>query len=197
MAEPEIQSPLPVPAVAALKLEAGGREIHRSHMERTISEDFRVEKEDLKEAAEHSQNVIVNLSLDGVIRFVTPSWQEVIGTSAESVVGKPISDVVIENKSAFQEAIAELQRDDSRSQVIRFSVAVGPLSSFRRKLRKETSEGLEETSPDGLSEEAPMLSLEAQGIMVYDRVSGGESNVSSFPLFSSTAILTSICRLCG
>jgi serine/threonine-protein kinase RIM15 len=190
MSESEIQSPLPVPAVAALKLEAGGHEIHRGHMERTTSEDFRVEKEDLKEAAEHSQNVIVNLSLDGVIRFVTPSWQEVIGTSAEAVIGKPIADVVIENKSAFQVAIAELQRDDSRSQVIRFSVAVGPLSSFRRKLRKEASEDTEEAGPDDSSEEVPTLNLEAQGIMVYDRVSGGESNVSSPSIITSRLILT-------
>jgi serine/threonine-protein kinase RIM15 len=169
---------LPVPAVAALRSEASSHEIHRSRMERSISEDFRVEKEDLKEAAEHSQNVIVNLSLDGIIRFVTPSWQEVIGTSAESVIGKHIADIVVENKGAFQEAIAELQRDDSRSQVIRFSVAVGPLSSFGRKLRKETAEDSGDLAPEASIEEAPTLSLEAQGIMVYDRASGGESNVS-------------------
>jgi serine/threonine-protein kinase RIM15 len=181
MSEPEIHATLPIPAVAALKHEAGGHEIHRSRMERSISEDFRVEKEDLKEAAEHSQNVIVNLSLEGVIRFVTPSWQEVIGTSAESVIGKPMAEVVVENKTAFQEAIAELQRDDSRSQVIRFSVAVGPLSSFHRKLHrsKDASEDAEEPAPSTPAEEAPTLSLEAQGIMVYDRASGGESNVSS------------------
>jgi serine/threonine-protein kinase RIM15 len=181
MSEHEAHATLPVPAVAALKLEASSHEIHRSRMERTISEDFRVEKEDLKEAAEHSQNVIVNLSLDGIIRFVTPSWQEVIGTSAESVIGQPVADIVVENKTAFQEAIAELQRDDSRSQVIRFSVAVGPLSTFGRKLRKETADDGGEPTPDAVIEEVPTLNLEAQGIMVYDRASGGESNVSSSP----------------
>jgi serine/threonine-protein kinase RIM15 len=173
------------PVVAALKQEAVGNAHHRTHMERSISEDFRVEKEDLKEAAEHSQNVIMNLSLDGVIRFVTPSWQEVIGTPPDSVIGKPIADVVVENKNAFANAIAELQRDDSRSQVIRFSVAVGPLSAFRRKMhRSKDTESKPESASDSAPEDEPTLSLEAQGIMVYDRASGGESNVSFPYLFS-------------
>jgi serine/threonine-protein kinase RIM15 len=48
-------------------------------MERTPSSAIRQEKDDLKEAAEHSFNVIVDLSLEGNIRWVSPSWQEIIG----------------------------------------------------------------------------------------------------------------------
>jgi hypothetical protein len=39
------------------------------------------ETEDLRQAAEQSQreNVLVELTLDNVIRWVSPSWQDVIG----------------------------------------------------------------------------------------------------------------------
>ncbi|KAF2436453.1 hypothetical protein EJ08DRAFT_578341 [Tothia fuscella] len=175
----EVQNPtrLAPPAVSALKQEtAGGHGLHRNHMQRSITEDFRVEKEDLKEAAEHSHNVILNLSLDGVIRFVTPSWREVIGTIPESVIGKPMADLLVENKTAFQDAIKAMQQDDSKSHVIRFSVTMGPFSSFRRKLHRQLeSEGSEQSAPESLPEDHPTLSLEAQGIMVFDRASGSHT----------------------
>ena len=39
------------------------------------------ETEDLRQAAEQSQreNVLVELTLDNVIKWVSPSWQDVIG----------------------------------------------------------------------------------------------------------------------
>jgi hypothetical protein len=39
------------------------------------------ETEDLRQAAEQSQreNVLIELTLDNVIRWVSPSWQDVIG----------------------------------------------------------------------------------------------------------------------
>jgi hypothetical protein len=40
---------------------------------------MRAEKEDLKEAAEESYNVIMDLNLDGRVRWVSPSWDTVIG----------------------------------------------------------------------------------------------------------------------
>lgn len=51
----------------------------RRPMERTPSMSIRAEKEDLKEAAEESFNVIMDLNLDGKVRWVSPSWEDVIG----------------------------------------------------------------------------------------------------------------------
>lgn len=51
----------------------------RRPMERTPSMAIRAEKEDLKEATEDSFNVIVDLNLDGKVRWVSPSWEDVIG----------------------------------------------------------------------------------------------------------------------
>lgn len=169
------------PQVTALKADA---DISRpGYLERTLSSDMREEREDLKEAAEQSLNVILDLSLDGVVRWVSPSWQEVIGTAPESVEGKPISDILLENKTSFVDAVASMKKDDSRSQIIKFSIIGGCSSRLAKRYKKlhdelntpETEEPVEE-KPE---EEGQVLTLEGQGIMVYDRSTGEESHVST------------------
>ncbi len=151
-------------------------------MRRTTSQDIREGTEDLKEAAEQSLNVILDLGLDGVVRWVSPSWTDVVGTTPDEVQGKPIADLVLDHKTAFADAIASLQRDASRSQIIRFAVALGPLSKLTPSPSPATPEDPDEASRDSTTEpeSAPpemTLALEGQGIMVYDRTSREESHV--------------------
>ncbi len=172
MAEEDTQMAVPA-AVTNLRVQDGGP------MERSLSQDIREEREDLREAAEQTLNVIMDLSLDGTIRWVSPSWTDVIGTTPESVQGKPIVDLVLgDNKEVFAEVVESMKKDDTRSQIIRFSVQLGPASKLVP---------LPGTSPAGETldavnqsqDEPPTLDLEAQGIMVYDRSSGGESHVGA------------------
>jgi serine/threonine-protein kinase RIM15 len=70
-----------------------------------------------------------------------------------------------------------MKKDDSRSQIIRFSVQLGPASKLASlnipaELKVENQEGAE------LQDEPATIELEGQGIMVYDRSSGGASHVS-------------------
>lgn len=154
------------PVVSQLRAQAAG-----SQMERSLSEDIREEREDLREAAEQTLNVIMDLSLEGNIRWVSPSWTDVIGTTLESVQGKPIVDLLIgDNKDVFTEVVESMKKDDSRSQIIRFTVELGPASKLAPL-----------DVPDELKEGengSTTIDLEGQGIMVYDRSSGGESHVS-------------------
>lgn len=161
------------PAVSNLRAQAGGQ------MERSLSADIREEREDLREAAEQTLNVIMDLGLNGNIRWVSPSWTDVIGTTLDSVQGKPIQDLLIgDNKDVFSTVVDSMQKDDSRSQNIRFTVQLGPLSKLAPinipdQLQDATMEaGVEE------AQDPPTIDLEGQGIMVYDRSSGGESHVS-------------------
>ena len=78
------------PMVTALKQQAAAESPVRGRMERTVSEDIRQQRDDLKEAAEHTPNVIMDLGLRGTVRFVSPSWKEVVGTLPEEVVNTPI-----------------------------------------------------------------------------------------------------------
>lgn len=157
------------PAVSALRAQAGGQ------MERSLSADIREEREDLREAAEQTLNVIMDLSLDGTIRWVSPSWTDVIGTTMESVKGKAIKDLLIcENKEIFTEVMESMKKDDSRSHMIKFSVQLGPASKLLPVNIPDQLMG----AGDGIVPEVqpPTIDLEGQGIMVYDRSSGGDSH---------------------
>lgn len=147
-------------------------------MERTPSQDIRQEREDLKEAAEQTLNVILDLGLDGTIRWVSPSWADVVGTTPRSLHGKPIADILLDNNTVFADAIESLKRDDSRSQIIRFTVMLGPLSKFASRTTAGAEPG-ENVTEGPSNEQGEGIVLEGQGIMVYDGSSGGESHVST------------------
>ncbi|KAH0498793.1 hypothetical protein TgHK011_006030 [Trichoderma gracile] len=152
------------PAVSSLRAQQA------TAMERSISQDIREEREELREAAEQTLNAIAYLNLDGTIKWVSPSWTDVVGTPSESVEGVPISDLIVgENKNIFTDVVESMKRDDSKSHRVRFSVALGPLSKLR---------SLESLQPLDPSQPLPteVADLEAQGIMVYDSASGGESH---------------------
>ncbi|QGI75638.1 hypothetical protein CEK25_000544 [Fusarium fujikuroi] len=149
------------PAVASLRAQ------QTTAMERSLSQDIREEREELREAAEQTLNTIVDLNLDGTIKWVSPSWTDVVGTQFETVNGLPISDLIVsDNKHVFTEVVESMKKDDSRSHRVRFAVNLGPLS----KLLPIDLEN------DPENEQSHAVDLEAQGIMVYDSVSGGESH---------------------
>lgn len=162
------------PAVAALR-EEGTRE--RVSMERTHSMDMRREREDLKEAAEQSLNVILDLGLDGAIRWVSPSWKDVVGTPVESVKNKPIADILLSNRDGFANAAQSMKEDDSKSRVIRFQVQKGPLSVLKQNFERDEEMLDGDNAEEKAEDEEQVLNLEGQGIMVYDRSSGGEIHV--------------------
>lgn len=150
-------------------------------MERTASMDMRKEREDLKAAAEQSLNVILDLGLDGTIRWVSPSWKDVVGTTPESVKGKPIADLLLSSADGFANTLESMKKDDSKSRIIRFRVQMGPHSVLRQQIdtRAEEDEdaGQVNADQDEVPEEEQVVNLEGQGIIVYDRSSGNDSHV--------------------
>ncbi|ODA76614.1 hypothetical protein RJ55_07885 [Drechmeria coniospora] len=158
--------PATLPAVSSLRAQQS------NPMERTISQDIREEREELREAVEQTQNTIVDLNLDGTIKWVSPSWTDVVGTPFESVSGIPISDLIVsENKTAFSDVVELMKRDDSRSYRISFAIHLGPLSMLQPI---DCACNAPDSGPQ-------IANLEAQGIIVYDSVSSEESHVSPHP----------------
>ena len=168
------QPPLASPAVRSLRDE-GTRE--RLPIERTSSMDMRSERDDLKAAAEQSLNVILDLGLDGVIRWVSPSWKDVVGTPVESVKNKPIADLLLSNRDGFANAVQSMKEDDSKSRVVRFQVRKGPFSVLKQNIGMEEEMLDEGNGEEDTEDEEQALNLEGQGIMVYDRSSDGEGHV--------------------
>ncbi|KAI0818203.1 putative response regulator receiver RIM15p [Xylaria sp. FL0064] len=153
------------PAVSSLRAQAIGTAM----MERSVTENIKEERKELREAAEQTLNIIVDINLDGTIKWVSPSWLDVVGTQPTTVEKSPIADLIVsENKNAFIDAIDSMRRDDSRSQYVRFTVLLGPMSKLYNVQAAKEPE-LEESGPVSIE-------LEAQGIMVYDRATGAESH---------------------
>ena len=140
---------------------------------------MRAERDDLKEAAEQSLNVILDLALDGAIRWVSSSWADVIGTPVDSVKDKPIADSLVSNKEGFVNAIESMKEDDSKSRIIRFQVKIGELSVLKQLNNKGEEQSAAENTEKKISAvgEDQILDLEGQGIMVFDRSSGDDSHV--------------------
>lgn len=187
------QARLAPPAVTALKDEATTDGLARVQMERSISMDIREEREDLKRAAEQSMNAILELDLEGKIRWVSPSWQDLTGEASTTVIGKAIADIVVDNKTVFEDCVDAIRKDDSKSRTIRFQTVdriprnnedahsgedktpVDGTHGFEQECKNEQDE--QQTEADE-SPKSPLhtVDLEAQGIMVYDRTSGEESH---------------------
>lgn len=171
-------------------------------MERSFSEDIRAEREDLRVAAEQTLNVILDLGLDGRIKWVSPSWRQVVGTAPESVEGQPVADILLYNKNAFHDAVESMKEDDSHSRFIRVAVRMGPDSTLRPSRKSSLQDNQEaaaaeasEKEDSSVVNEWDVLNMEAQGIMVYDRSGDGEGHVSVHT--ASFRNLANRARLCG
>ncbi|KAF1346907.1 hypothetical protein BDV97DRAFT_300535 [Delphinella strobiligena] len=168
------------PAVTALREQAispgtTGTGDAKGYMQRTLSEDIREERDDLKRAAEQSLNAIMDLNLDGTIRWISPSWEDLTGVNPDTVVGKPMPDIIYDNKNIFADAVQAMRTDDTKSRIIRFAVkCVASTPQVPGAIEEEkvgTLELEEETQPAH-----HLVNLEAQGIMIYDRSDGHESH---------------------
>jgi serine/threonine-protein kinase RIM15 len=173
------------PTVTAIKQDAGVGRLQPAHaMERSFSQDIQEGSQELKEAAEQTRNIILDLGLDGIIRWVSPSWTDVVGNDLDKVRGNPISRFIADDPDVFTRAIESLKSGDSKKKFVKFCVKVGPDSDLDPMLRQEQKDDLDKAADEGESPKQ-MLALEGQGIVIYDRASGGESHVGSLMLRSS------------
>lgn len=167
-----------------------------SCIDRSITTAIRTERQELKEAAEQSKNVILDLSLDGVVRWVSQSWKDVVGLDPAMTKGRKMVEIIDEPEDLFGNAIDAMRQDDTRSHIVRFGIKLG------RVLNKPTGPETEvQTNEVGVAEdrEVESIMLEAQGIMVYDRSTGAQSHVSTGKLSDVNDLtnLRVLCRPCG
>lgn len=139
-----------------------------TRMSRSISHDMREERDDLRAVAEQSLNAIMDLGLDGNVRWISQSWFQLTGVKPEDLYGKAICDVVYDNKTIFADAVTSMRKDDAKSRIIRFGVLGAPIPIA-------SDEAIEEGTSD-MNSKKGHICLEAQGIMVYDRSTSHESH---------------------
>ncbi|KAI9721422.1 MAG: rim15, signal transduction response regulator [Chrysothrix sp. TS-e1954] len=168
-------SPIP-PAVQAIKDQSLLKDqIPRVTLERSASTDIRAEGAELQQAAEESRNVILDLTLDGKIRWASTTWQDVIGIPFEQVEGRPMADLIYDKQDAFSHALEEMRKNDSGSKIVRFSIASE--KELTPEGTKDISELLKSSEDDdNIDTEPHVMNLEAQGILIFDRASGEETH---------------------
>lgn len=171
-------TPPPNPTITAIRDAETSRLVDtRDHVDRSASTIIQEEGDDLRSAAEQSMNVILDIDLDGKIRWASPSWQELVGTTPESIQGRQIGEVLPDHqKNVFADAVESLRKDDSGSKVVRFSVSTGTSG------KTQNDDGLEQTGGAGIFRERQepaeerFIDLEAQGITIYGKTNSESPN---------------------
>lgn len=80
------------------------------------------ENEDLLFATSKNLNLVLELSIDGLIRHLSKNWEEIVGTSVSDLINQPVSKIVCgdeNDKHVFMRA-TEVMKTDESSYRVRF-----------------------------------------------------------------------------
>ncbi|MEM5516309.1 PAS domain S-box protein [Henriciella sp. AS95] len=87
--------------------------------ERRLQNDLREREAQYRLLAEHSTDIVLNFSLDGTVKFVSPSCR-VLGITQEQAIGEPAQNFVLpEDREIAAQAIRDLVKNDDPSVTIR------------------------------------------------------------------------------
>ena len=75
-----------------------------------------------------------------------------------------------------------MKTDDSRSVKLRFAVAMGSMSHLSKDSASMSTQEVDDFQMDEIPEQQPTLTLEGQGILIYDRSTGEASHVRPNPI---------------
>jgi PAS domain S-box-containing protein len=68
--------------------------VSKKRKEDQVQEELRKSEEKYRSLVDNSHDIIYTVSLKGVITYVSPSWQKVLGHPTESVIGKSFKDLI-------------------------------------------------------------------------------------------------------
>lgn len=76
---------------------------------------------DLRMASSNNPAAVLELHLDGTVKYVSKNWESVVGTQTRKIVGRPVSDIVVGSTPAdlhvFSDAVAHMLADDASYKV--------------------------------------------------------------------------------
>ncbi|RLV92497.1 Serine/threonine-protein kinase RIM15 [Spathaspora sp. JA1] len=79
------------------------------------------EKIDLRLASSNNPTIVMELDLDGNVRYLSKSWEYIVGTSIRKIINCPISKIIIGNNDedykVFNNAIDQMIKDDGSYKV--------------------------------------------------------------------------------
>lgn len=133
----------------------------------------------LKIASDQSTTILLELDMNGRVRYLSKIWEKIVGTKCRSIIERPIFDVILgtdQDKSVFQRALDMMIRDDN-SYRVRFIVETNDITSDISSEEDERAVNSQDSSSPGsvetkhcgpLSTNGEVIELEAQGILLHD-----------------------------
>ncbi|SCU83437.1 LADA_0C11452g1_1 [Lachancea dasiensis] len=122
----------------------------------------------LKVATDTSASILLELNMDGRVRYLSSIWKEIVGIESNEVVGQMISEILVgseQDRSVFQRA-TDLMIAQDCSYRVRFLVEAGhPNDSTSSSTDLSGTE-----HPDVSAVNPSVIELEAQGIVIFDGV---------------------------
>lgn len=86
------------------------------------------DEQDLRTALSNNPTMIMELDMDGNVRYLLSNWNKIVGTKSKKIVGKPIANIIVANTpedlTVFQDAISKMIADDC-SYKVKFVTATG------------------------------------------------------------------------
>ncbi|KAG4303206.1 hypothetical protein PCK1_000544 [Pneumocystis canis] len=137
-----------------------------------------IEEQDLKQTAKESQriNILIELSLDGKFKWLSPSWEEIVGINPEKVIGRPISEFIFGDDNVFTRATNVLLKDDSHIFRIHFNIITNLPTIDEREMGvflpfNDNGNAYSKDDNDLLYREnlTGILEMEGHGILIRDR----------------------------
>ncbi|CEP64937.1 protein kinase RIM15 LALA0_S15e00760g [Lachancea lanzarotensis] len=116
----------------------------------------------LKVATDTSASILMELNMDGRVRYISSIWEDIVGTKVDDIVGQFISDILVgteQDRSVFNRATDLMIREDC-SYRVRFLV-----EAERFENDSKTDSDITTVSS---TLEPNAIELEAQGVVISD-----------------------------
>lgn len=155
------------------------------------------EQIDLRLASGDNPTAVMELDLDGNVRYLSQNWEVIVGTSIKKIIGKPISNIVIgngpEDLNVFVVAMNQMIKDDI-SYKVKFVTATNNIKIDKSLTTDQDADTSSDLTDDGnneisatdefspldedietssetsskVSNNGEIIELEAQGILIHD-----------------------------
>lgn len=142
------------------------------------------EQLDLRLASAETPTVVLELDLDGVLRYVSKSWEQLVGTSIKKILNKPIANIIIGTSDAdlsiFNDAMDHMIRDNA-SYKVKFVTSTNDLPDPVAQ-EPEAVLVMEPATLESLqmpSKQSPLQSLPEHTFIVSDPSDAASSSTTS------------------
>lgn len=161
--------------------EARGEENRKPNMDFPNFVEIIQEQIDLRLASSDNPTAVMELDLDGNIRYLSQNWETIVGTKIKKIVNKPISNIIIGNdddSKVFNSSIELMIRDDG-SYKVKFVTATDDKYSSTFAESHSSGKITPHNSLEDVTKDIPIQDLQYDPTPNYNTNSESDSSSST------------------